>query len=89
VDAYAPTTSYLAPATSVWLGVSDADTEGWFYFTAGRGTTAMAEVGPAGWRMRRRASGRWTAAGLTRALCGEGREAGRPQQCDALRGQGV
>ncbi|PNH07812.1 Macrophage mannose receptor 1, partial [Tetrabaena socialis] len=49
IAAYAPTTSYLLPLKAVWLGASDADTEGWFYFTADRGTTAMAEVGLSDW----------------------------------------
>ncbi|KXZ54495.1 hypothetical protein GPECTOR_4g560 [Gonium pectorale] len=50
VSAYELTFSYLSPSTAVWLGVSDADTEGWFYFTAGRGTTSMREAGLADWQ---------------------------------------
>ena len=44
VSAYTATFSYISPYTAVWLGVSDADTEGWYYFTAGRGSTNLQEV---------------------------------------------
>lgn len=45
VSAFSPTFSYLSPSTAIWLGVSDADTEGWYYFTADRGSLTMKEVG--------------------------------------------
>ncbi len=43
VSRYDPTFSYLGQ-TAIWLGISDADTEGWYYWTAGLGTSSLQEV---------------------------------------------